>query len=511
MSIFNLSNTHVYSGDMGQMIPVRVQEVLPGDKIVGKTSAVIRMMPQLAPFFTRVVATVITVFTPNRLVWDEWEDFITGGPTNDPIDEPEWPHFVLPTASPGVGELLDYMGVPPGMGTGEPGVKKISAIPVRAVWLTWNEWGRDQDLQTVVPISTASGQDTTTDFQTVPRLSWMKDYFTVARPDPQKGPAITISLGTTAPVNFPNNPNSVDITTGPNQGEFPLRGTSDAINGGEISLEDTVGPAFTREDAQIHMQPGVADLSAATAIEINALRRALAYQRFSENRARYGSRYSEYLRALGVISPDERLQRPEICSLSKQVLMTSEVLQTAQTTADPDGVGEMFGHTLGIAKSNSFKRYFPEHGTLITYICVRPDPLYSQGLNCMWNREHKEDYFQTELQHIGSQPIYRRELNALGNAASDATIYGYKDPYDDLRFMPSYVTGEFRPGQDLDHWTLAREFATPADAVLNSALVECLPSKRIFPVTNKPVLWVKVRNKYTAKRLLIPVGTSLTL
>lgn len=517
MSFFNLGNFNVSTFDMGKFVPVRCQEVLPGDKIVGGTSAIIRLMPQLAPFFTRVKVNIFHFFVPNRLVWEDWEDFITGGPTNDPDDEPEWPFINLANNTPAVGDMLDHLGVPPGMGSADPGAKAISALPIRAANLIWNEWGRRQELQTPRSVPTTSGVDTVSPID-LPSLNWYKDYFISCTPEPQKGPAISISLGTSAPLvgsghgthfQDPGGANDVPLTrrsytgTGSTNGEFLGTGTGTGAGAMATSGNDTDA------DLIVDLTGVTADLTSATAVQINALRRALAYQRFSENRARYGSRYTEYLRAMGVVSPDERLQRPELLARGEQTLQVSEVLQTASTTDDGNGVGNLFGHGVAVVRSNKFKRYFPEHGLLLTFVCVRPDAQYAQGLHKMWARPHKEDYWQPELQHIGSQPVYRKELYALGTATEDETVFGYIDPYDDYRYMPSYIAGKFRPGENKEEWTLARSFATPP--VLNDEFVTCTPSKRVFPITNEPVVWAKCGHSFKAKRLLIPVGTSMTI
>lgn len=502
MSRFNLSNEHAFTADMGELIPMRCQEVLPGDKIVGSSRAFIRMMPQLAPFFTRLRVSIFHFFVPTRLVWDSWEAFITGGPTNDPANEPQMPYTECGTGDPPVGGLLNHMGIPKGFGDVE--TKRISVLPIRAYQLIWNEWFRDQDLQNPATVLKTSGADPTT-ARDLQRATWHKDYFRAARPWAQKGPAITMPLGTSAPV-------ILDPTTQGDPQEIRLAAdhslfpNSDIHSDGSSHLDNSPG------GENIVLDPAgtlITDLSNATPVTVNALRRALAYQRFSENRARYGSRYTEYLRAMGVISPDERIQRPELLSRGEQILQTSEVLQTGTTSQDPDGVGTMYGHTIGVARSNSFKRYFPEHGYVISLMVCRPEAVYQQGVHRMWLREHKEDVWQPELQHIGSQVITRKEIYALGNVASDAVEFGFIDPYDDYRYHPSYLSGKFVDGENLDHWSLARAFASAPS--LNADFVKCEPSKRIFPVTNQPVLYVQAQNKFIAKRLMVPVGTSLTL
>jgi len=380
-----------------------------------------------------------------------------------------------------VGSLADYLGCPTGVNNLE-----VSALPFRAYARIWNEFYRDQDLQTELVIDETSGADTTTN-TALQNADWEKDYFTSSRPWEQKGPSITIPLGTSAPV------------------------TTAAANDVDVSVFSTVASAYRKLDADSAFvargtTAGVqgdrlyADLTGASAITINALREAMALQRYQEARARYGSRYVEYLRYLGVRSSDARLQRPEYLGGGKQTIQFSEVLQTAEGT---DPVGQLRGHGIAGMRSNRYRRFFEEHGYIISLMLVRPKTIYAQGLFRHWNRRFKEDYFQRELQHIGQQEVLNKEVYAPH--ASPTGIFGYQDRYDEYRRAESLVSGEFRTTA-LDFWHMARIFAS--DPALNASFVSSVPTKRIFASTDTDGLYVTCKHSIQARRMIARTGTS---
>lgn len=482
---FSLSNTKLLSCDMGELVPIGLTEVLPGDTFQHSTSAMLRCSPLLAPVMHPVHVQVHHWFVPNRLVWEDWEDFITGGP--DGLDASEFPTIAMPASTgAAVGSLADYLGVPPGIADLE-----VSALPFRGYALIWNEFYRDQDLQTELAISLASGADSTTS-TALKNSGWAKDYFTSARPWEQKGASITIPLGDTAPLeNFGSDYSLSRIastgatTTAANN---MMTGVTGGINNGTVALQVDVSPNMR------------ADLSGASAVTVNVLREAMALQRYQEARARYGSRYTEYLRYLSVRSSDARLQRPEYLGGGRQTIQFSEVLQTAEGS---NPVGEMRGHGIGALRSNRYRRFFEEHGYVYTFLTVRPKGIYMQGLPRTWNRRIKEDYWQVELQHIGQQEVLNKELYA-GHATPDGT-FGYQDRYDEYRRQESTVSGEFRTSA-LDFWHMARDFST--DPALNSTFVECVPPDRSFAVPSEDVLYVMAKHSIQARRLVARTGHS---
>lgn len=494
-SKFSLSHYKLLTCDMGELVPVALTEVLPGDSIQQATSALVRCSPLLAPVMHPVHAKIHHWYVPHRLVWDNFEDFITGGP--DGLNASVYPTKTFATG-PVNGSLADYLGVPTGVNN-----IVVSALPFRGYAMIWNEWYRDQDLVTAVVISTADGNDTTTNV-TLQNCAWEKDYFTSSRPWTQKGPVVTIPIGTSAPVKGLGFISTGATTTaGATVREHPLLGNRvypfylPGTSGNWVAESDIAGGASTNRPLV------VADLTQASGVTVNLLREALALQRFEEARARYGSRYVEYLRYLGVRSSDARLQRPEYLGGGKQTIQFSEVLQTAPVAAPATVVGEMRGHGIGAMRSNRYRRFFEEHGYIYTMMSVKPKTMYTQGLARTWNRRQKDDFWQKELQAIGQQEVLNKELYAA-HATPDG-VFGYQDRYDEYRRSESSVAGEFR-STTLDFWHMARIFgSTPA---LNSTFVQSVPTKRNFAVQSTDVLYIMAMHSIQARRLVNATGAS---
>jgi len=481
-SKFSLSHYNLFSADMGELIPIGLTEVLPGDTIQHSTSMLLRVSPLLAPVMHPVHARIHHWFVPNRLVWDDWESFITGG--EDGMDASDFPTITFGGGTgAAVGSLADYLGVPPLVNN-----IQVSALPFRGYSLIWNEWYRDQDLQTKLVIDKTSGADTTTN-TALQKVAWEKDYFTSARPWTQKGPEITVPFADNAPVAF-------DAAAGTRIGVF-----STIANAGRTISANAGDSNIVQLGASAESDLLYADLSSASAVTINQLREAFALQRYEENRARYGSRYTEYLAFLGVRSSDARLQRPEYLGGGKQVIQFSEVLQTAPESGD--GVGNLLGHGIGALRSNRYRKFFEEHGYVYSFLSVKPKTMYVQGLHRTWNRRTKEDFFQKELQHIGQQEILNKELYAAG--AQPDGVFGYQDRYDEYRRMESGVRGDFRT-TSLDFWHYARIFSSaPA---LNSSFITSEPTKRVNQVQSKDVLWVMANHSIQARRMVASSGSS---
>lgn len=491
-SKFNLSHTRLLSCDMGELVPCGLVEVLPGDTFQHGISALIRAAPLLAPVMHPVHVRVHCFFVPHRLIWEDWEDFITGGP--DGMDASVFPTINMNGAL-AAGTLPDYLGVPVGTYSNLP----VSALPFRAYAMIWNEYYRDQDLQTEVGLSVASGVDATTN-TALQNCAWEKDYFTAARPWEQKGPAITIPLGTTAPVvstdaSFQvysgSNPTPVNVQT--------LGGGSNAMGYRAAGSGNwTVGGENVRWGPNTGLET---DLTGASAVTVNLLREALALQRFEEARARYGSRYVEYLRYYGVRSSDARLQRPEYIGGVHQTIQFSEVLQTSVTGATP--LGEMAGHGIAGMRGRRYRRFFEEHGYVVCLLSVRPKTMYVNGLERTWNRRTKEDFYQKELEHIGQQEVLNKEVRSVH--ASPNGVFGYQDRYDEYRRSWSTVHGEFATST-LNYWHFARSFGS--DPALNDTFVECVPTEVPFAVPAEDVLYCMVRHNLVARRQLARTGSS---
>lgn len=489
-SKFSLSHYKLFSCDMGELIPCGLTEVLPGDTVQQATSALLRCSPLLAPVMHPVHVRIHHWYVPHRLVWEDWENFITGGP--DGNDNSVFPTITIGGGGAAVGSLADYLGVPTGVNNIE-----VSALPFRGYALIWNEWYRDQDLETELAIDVTEGTDTTTN-TALQTCAWEKDYFTSSRPWEQKGPSITIPIGTYAPVagigkantNFATGPITVKETVGDQSYDF-----YQPIDAGVANQTMYVKGTAANSNPWIY-----AYLGGASAVTINALREAMALQRFEEARARFGSRYVEYLRYLGVRSSDARLQRPEYLGGGKQTIQFSEVLQTAEGS---DPVGELRGHGIAAMRSNRYRRFFEEHGYVYTFLSVKPKTIYAQGLSRTWNRRIKEDFWQKELQHIGQQEVLNKEVYAAHGTPNGT--FGYQDRYDEYRRTESSIAGEFRTTV-LDHWHMARIFSS--SPALNSTFVKCVPTERVFAAPSQDVLYIMANHSIQARRLVAKTGNS---
>lgn len=508
-SKFSLSHYKLLTCKMGQLVPVTWFEALPGDTIQQATSALIRCAPLVTPVMHPVVVRFHHWYVPNRLLWSNWQDFITGGP--DGLNASVHPWVGTSTLSgasgnnAGVSTLGDHLGVPT---AGLAASLGFSALPFRAYAMIWNEFYRDEDLQTKLTVSLADGQDTTT-ATALQNVSWEKDYLTSSRPWVQKGPAVTLPVGGTAKV---TGIGAVSGTaTGAQNNVYETDGATHNYTEGLSAIIKTSGSASPV--GATNFPQVFADLSTATGVDINTVRHAFAIQRWQEARARYGSRYVEYLRYLGVRSSDARLARPEYLGGGKNSISFSEVLQTAPTSAGTGGgtggVGQFGGHGITAMRTNRYRRFFEEHGIVMTLMSVRPKTMYSQrvaraGIRGIANFAGlvgtKEDYWQRELQHIGQQQVNGFEADAsVGNAG-----FGYQDRYDEYRRMESSVSGLFR--STLNTWHLSREFGgAPA---LNSTFVSCAPSTRVFADTANDDLYIMANHSIQARRLVSKIGSS---
>lgn len=480
----NLSHYRLLTCDMGQLVPITCVEALPGDTIQHNTSALVRVSPLAAPVMHPVTARIHHFFVPNRIIWDGWEDFITGGPDGLNADTP--PQYTVSTGNGGAtGSLPDYLGIPPGING-----LKINELPIRAFNLIYNEFYRDQDLVTERAIDDTS----------IPQIAWEKDYFTTCRPFSQKGPAVTVPIGDRAPV----------TGIGPEQAaSFPVTNVAVKESDGGIGLYNNAQLVSTDvplqgENVYLEENPDLAgfpnifaDLANATGGDINDVRKAFAIQRYQEARARYGSRYTEYLRYLGVTPKDSRLQRPEFLGGGRTQLNFSEIMQTSNGTDPRFGVGDLYGHGIGAMRSNRYRRHIEEHGWIISLLSVRPKAIYNNGVHRQWLRLDKEDYFQKELQWIGQQEVLNNEIYADASPAGLET-FGFQDRYMDYRSVPSGVSAEFR--DLLNYWHMAREFTAPP--VLNQSFTDCIPTKRIHNDQTQNALWITTQHRMVARRLI---------
>lgn len=499
---FNLSHQINTTFDMGQLIPIGVMEVLPGDVFNHKVSAFLRAAPTDLPIMHPTHVDIRTFFVPNRLIWFGFEEFITGGDVT-------WPHINYDKVDES--SLEDYLGLPVGDYT-QSG-KSQNALPVRAYNLIYNEWFRDEQEGAPAVIDTGSGTDSTTDTD-VQRAAWRKDRFTSARTSPQVGDAvpipidveITASTSVTQPVLETNGAFTVSfggstrtiqgVGSGPQAvfNENAPNNENAAYSSG-LSLTDTgVDVTLTGEDS--------------VAITVEQLRRSLALQRFGERLNRHGSRYTEYLRSQGIRSSDARLDRPEYLGGGTQVVQWDEVLQSFPTDASTSqaGLGAYAGHGIGAMRSNRYVRHFNEHGILMTLMTVRPTTMYTQGAAAMWFRDTYDKYFQPELQHLGMQPVIIGEIDQI-NCADQRTVFGYQDAYDEYRHQPSYVSGKMNSTEKAFHF--GREFSS--EPSLNQSFILCEPRSDPFQIQTESQFRAMIRHDLRARRMLRRAGTPITM
>jgi len=474
-SSFDCQSTHKTTFDAGYLVPVYVDEVLPGDTFKLNMTAFARMSTPLYPVMDNLHLDSFFFFVPNRLVWDNWQRFM--GQQDNPADSISYvvPQQTSPVGGYAIGSLQDYMGLPTvGQVDGAATIDHCAFWP-RAYNLIFNEWFRDENLQNSALVYKGDVTDTTAAANyTLLRRGKRKDYFTSALPWPQKGTSVSLPLGTSAPIKTDNTDvtftNSGGTVTNRNiwiGDPFGANGTK--VEGGSLAVNSAL--RFGNNSGLY------ADLSLATAATINQLRQSFQIQKLLERDARGGTRYTEIIRShFGVISPDARLQRPEYIGGGSTPININPIAQTSGTNASgtTTPMGTLAAMGTALAHNHGFTQSFVEHGVIIGLVSIRADLTYQQGLARMWSRETRYDFYFPAFATLGEQAILNKEIYVKGTS-NDDNVFGYQERWAEYRYYPSRISSLFRSTASgtIDAWHLAQKFTTLP--TLNTTFIQDTP------------------------------------
>lgn len=483
-SVFDLSYSKLFSCDFGQLIPIMADEVYPGDSFDIGTQMVARMQPLVSPVMHEIYARTHYYFVPDRILWDLWEQFITGG-SDGQFDETTNPPPRWTPTSTAVGSLWDYFGFP-------TGITPTGALPLdfakRAYNKIWNEYYRDQNTMAEINIDTS---------EAVLNCCWMKDYFASALPWQQRGIAPALPISGIANLDF-----TPAFQTYSGGGEVILN-----VKEATTLLQGNTGGADKKTAALAAMNKGTVDFSNASTFNVADLRLAFQIQKWMERNARAGARYTESLKAhFGVSNGDERLQRPEYIGGVKFPVVVSEIAQTSATVAGGTPQGKLAGKGLTAGSSSAGRYKATEHGWIIGLFSIMPVPMYQQGIDRQFLRRSKYDFFTPEFENLSEQAIEEAELYATAVSAENTATFGFQGRFDEMRTKRNMVCGLMR--STYNYWHLGRVFSAKPE--LNAAFLQmdaitggaANPYKRIFAVPSEPGFVIHLQNLIKAVRPL---------